>query len=57
MNRKLAVDILKAIACCSITELHCSDCPLYEEEPGKCIPWRDDEAVEAVRLLNKEESK
>ena len=53
MDRAFAVEILKAVACCSVTELYCTDCPLYEREEKKCRPWQDEEVVEAVRVLNK----
>lgn len=50
MNKKKARNILMALACCSVSELRCGDCPLYEED-GHCRPWTKEEVVEAVRLL------
>jgi hypothetical protein len=55
MDREFAIEILIALACCSVTELHCIDeCPLYDREKYKCRPWTDDEVREAVRVLNGE---
>jgi hypothetical protein len=54
MDKDFAIDILMAIACCSVSELHCFECPLWNDEIDLCRPWQDEEAVEAVRLLNKE---
>ena len=54
MTRNEAIDFLKAVACCTVTELRCSDCPLYDEQTYRCRPWHDSEVVEAVRTLNKE---
>lgn len=52
MDKKLAVDLLMAVACCSVSGLSCYECPLYNEQDGRCRPWRDEEVVEAVRMLN-----
>lgn len=57
MDREFAVEILIALACCSVTELHClEDCPLYDREKCNCRPWTDDEVREAVYVLNGERS-
>lgn len=53
MNKDLAIKLLMAVACCSVTELKCYDCPLLEKD-GRCRPWRDKEVEEAVRTLNRE---
>lgn len=53
MDKDLAIKLLMAVACCSVTELKCYDCPLLEKD-GRCRPWRDKEIEEAVRLLNGE---
>ena len=50
MNKENAKNILMAVACCSLSELSCGDCPLYEED-GRCRPWTNEEVVEAVRFL------
>lgn len=55
MDRDLAIDILKALACCSNEELTCGECPLWDNSKSKCRPWTDEEVAEAVRVLNKEE--
>ena len=52
MDRDLAIDILKAVACCSISELHCYECSLWDDEKHSCRPWTDEEVTEAVRVLN-----
>lgn len=54
MDREQAVDILIALACCTVTELRCEECPLWDAQRQKCLSWIDEEVVEAVRLLNKE---
>lgn len=55
MDRELAIEILIALACCSVTKLHCiGDCPLYDIDKNICRPWTDDEVREAVRVLNGE---
>jgi hypothetical protein len=54
MDREQAIDILKAIACCSLPELHCYECPLWDCKKHKCRPWTNDEVREAVRVLNGE---
>lgn len=53
MNKQVAIEILVALACCSVPELYCTECPLFREDDG-CRAWRDEEVVEAVRFLNKE---
>ena len=53
MDRTLAQDILIAIACCSVIELRCYDCPLYGED-GRCRSWSNEEVVDAVRTLQKD---
>ena len=52
-DRDLAIELLKAVACCTVRELHCYDCPLYDET-GRCRPWTDEEVAQAVRTLNGE---
>jgi hypothetical protein len=54
MDRELAIEILKAVACCSLPELHCYECPLWDTKKHKCRPWTDDEVREAVHTLNGE---
>lgn len=54
MDRELEINILKALACCTVTELHCYECPLWDGEKHKCRPWTDAEIVVAVRTLNAE---
>lgn len=54
MDKDFAINILMAIACCSVRELSCYECPLWSDGTRRCRPWTDDEAVEAVRLLNGE---
>jgi hypothetical protein len=54
MNRDLAINILKAVACCSTHDLSCYECPLFDKETHKCRPWHDSEVVEAVHTLNEE---
>lgn len=50
MTKKDAIDILIAVACCTLVELTCLDCPLFREH-RMCRAWNDDEVVEAVKLL------
>lgn len=52
MTKKLAVNLLKAAACCSTYGLSCLECPLYND--GECRPYTDEEIIEAVRFLNRE---
>ena len=52
MDRGLAIDILKALTCCTIHQLSCHECPLYDMETGICRPWTDEEVIDAVRTLN-----
>ena len=59
MDRNFAIEILKAMACCSITGLRCDECPFYVEDPelergAECRSWTDAEVIEAVRVLNGE---
>lgn len=54
MDRDLAVEMLIALACCSLSELHCDECPLWDERKGKCRPWTTEEVTEAVYVLKKE---
>lgn len=56
MNERLAIEILVALACCTVTELYCTECPLFREEGG-CRSWRNEEVSEAVRFINKEREK
>lgn len=53
MDKHTAIQILKALACCSFSELRCGDdCPRWDAATGKCKNWTIDEVVEAVRTLN-----
>lgn len=45
-----AINILIALACCSIPELTCSECPC------KCDAWSDAEVIEAVKILKERNS-
>ena len=55
MDRNFAIEILIALACCSVTNLHCIDnCPLYDVDRHACRPWTDDEVREAVYALKGE---
>ena len=54
MDKELAIEILKAVACCSLPELHCYECPLWDTKKHKCRPWTDDEVRDAVHTLNGE---
>lgn len=54
IDKKLAIDILKAMACCSVRELTCCDCPLWDDETHRCRPWTDEEVTEAVHVLSGE---
>ena len=54
MDRELAINILKALACCSLPELHCYECPLWDTKKHKCRPWTDDEVRDALRTLDGE---
>ena len=54
MTITLAIDILKALACCSTTTLTCGDCPLWDNKTSKCRPWTTEEVTEAVMVLNKD---
>lgn len=59
MNKQEAVEVLMALACCSLTGLTCEDCPRAvstEDEDvifgeDTCRSWSDDEVVEAVHVL------
>ena len=54
MDKNEAEKILIAVACCSTPGLHCdTDCPRYVD--GVCNDWTDEEAVEAVRTLNRKD--
>jgi hypothetical protein len=52
MENYEAINILKALACCSSNELHCDECPMWSEK-SECMSWTDEDVVEAVRTLNK----
>lgn len=52
MNKNEAIKILMAVACCSMTELHCCDCPMYDKNKVKCCNWSNEEVVEAVLMLD-----
>lgn len=59
MEKDYAVEILKALACCSVRRLSCSECPMWEEFDdgklgGKCYGWTDEDVFKAVRTLNGE---
>ena len=54
MDRETAIDILKAVACCSVRELHCYECPFWDDKKNDCRAWTDEEARDAVRTLNGE---
>lgn len=54
MDKKRAIDVLIAAACCDSLDLDCRDCPLYDTKTGKCGEWTRGELVEAVRTLNGE---
>lgn len=54
MDKELAINILIAVAVCSFTGLYCYECPLRDNEKGKCRPWTDDEVRDAVHTLNGE---
>ena len=45
MDKELAIEILKAVACCSLPELHCYECPLWDTKKHKCRPWTDEPIV------------
>ena len=59
MNKQEAIEVLMALACCSLAGLTCEDCPRavsVEDEDvifgeDTCHSWSDDEVVEAVRVL------
>lgn len=53
MDKKKAIDIIMAVACCTVQELRCSDCPLLYEE-SKCRAWTSREAADAVLTLKKD---
>lgn len=53
MKSNEAIDILKALACCSSNELYCDECPMWNNK-GECMSWTNEDVVEAVRTLNKE---
>lgn len=48
----LAVNLLKAVACCGTIGLSCLDCPRFDG--NECKGYTDEEVIEAVRFLNKE---
>jgi hypothetical protein len=54
MDRELAINILKAVACCALPELHCYECPLWDTKKHKCRSWTDDEVRDALRTLDGE---
>ena len=59
MDEKRAVELLLAYVYCSIPELLCEDCPMYDPEWKEtafigCRMWQHEEVVEAVRFLRKE---
>lgn len=56
MNKRQAINLLIAVACCSVVDLSCYDCPYYNADK-ECRSWLDEEVKEAVNLLNKEKNK
>ena len=48
MTKKEAIDILIAVACCSLPALPCDICPLVDSN----CKWNEDLVVEAVKFLN-----
>ena len=54
MDKDLATNILIAVACCTVAELRCYDCPLWDNDTRRCRPWTDDEVRDAVHTLNGE---
>jgi hypothetical protein len=56
MNKKEALDILLAVACCSLADVNCKDCPRLgvdatANDELQCSPWMDTEAEQAVKTL------
>ena len=59
MNKQEAIDILMALACCTVAGLSCEECPRYVPDADEdvllsendCISWSDDDVVEAVHTL------
>ncbi len=61
MNKQEAIDVLIALACCTMAGLSCEECPHYvpdaeEDEDvltseNNCHAWSDDEVVAAVHTL------
>ena len=59
MDEKRALELLLAYVYCSIPELLCEDCPMYDTSGNEsalmgCKLWQHEEVVEAVRFLRKE---
>lgn len=57
MDKKRAIDILIALACCSARGLSCEECPMWKPYTdgrlgGECKSWTDNDVIEAVRTLN-----
>ena len=56
MNKKEALDILLAVACCSLADVNCKDCPRLgvdatANDELQCSPWMDTEAEAAIKTL------
>ena len=47
------MDMLIALACCSLSKLSCEQCPFQKIDSDTCNSWTDDEVVEAVRRLRR----
>lgn len=59
MNKDKAIKDLIALACCTVGDLSCLECPRYEEYEdeefgGKCLGWTDNDMIKAVKVLNGE---
>jgi hypothetical protein len=48
MTKKMAIDYVIALACCSSPKLTCEDCPLRDED----CKYGEDDIVKAVKVLN-----
>lgn len=57
MKERAATKALIALACCSVSELQCNQCPYYNpreaDDSECCRPWTNEEVTEAVNVLNK----
>ena len=52
MTKEQAINYLIALACCTLKDLPCDECPLVDTE----CKWNDAVIVEAVRVLKGEEN-